>query len=59
MEVEAPIWYWTPEGMRENYSSRGGKTAYLEQRVVERLLEEAHRRGFEQAKNESKNLPRF
>ncbi|HEX2242686.1 MAG TPA: hypothetical protein VHK27_05450 [Gammaproteobacteria bacterium] len=45
MEVEAHVWYWTPNGMSERYSASGGKTGYIEAREVERLLEQAHEKG--------------
>jgi hypothetical protein len=50
--VDANVWYWTPEGMRENPSTRGGKTGYIEARQVERLLEEAHARGVRQGRDQ-------
>ena len=44
MEVEAQIYVWTVNGMRRTNSDTG----YVETAEVERLLEEAHRRAYEQ-----------
>lgn len=43
MEVEAEVWYWSPKGMTNRPSPN--RTAYVETRAAERLLEEAHERG--------------
>lgn len=54
MQVDAPVWYWTPLGMRTTFSVHGSSTRYIEANDAERLLEEAHergrQRGLEQAK---------
>jgi hypothetical protein len=42
MEVTAPVLKWTAVGMRPK-----GLGEYIEKREVERLLDEAYRRGFE------------
>lgn len=51
--VDAVVWYWTSQGMR-NQNAPGvggmGMNRYIEASQVERLLEEAYRRGFENAK---------
>lgn len=48
--VEAHLWYWTPAGMRERPAGPSLlATAYVEVSEAERLLEEAHRRGYQQA----------
>lgn len=49
MEVEATVWYWTAGGMCNIPSSGGSITGYIEKREVERLLEMAHKRGWEGA----------
>lgn len=43
MEVEAPVYHWTPEGMREHHPLPT-QAGYIPVRIVERLLEEVHRR---------------
>jgi hypothetical protein len=48
MEVES--FYWTEVGMRP----RGYGNAYIEAREVERLLEEAHARGFREGRGEAR-----
>lgn len=49
-EVEAHLFYWTPQGMCENPPHPGPRqlTAYVERGEVERLLAEAHTRGLQQ-----------
>lgn len=44
MEVEAHVWYWTKDGMRE-IAETPNRVGYIEKREVERMLEEAHTRG--------------
>lgn len=49
IEVTANVYHWTPDGMRERVASpcARSETAWIEKREVERLLEEAHERGFQ------------
>lgn len=51
--VDAVVWYWTSQGMR-NQNAPGvggmGMNRYIEASQVERLLEEAYLRGFNDAK---------
>jgi hypothetical protein len=47
--VDAAVWIWTKDGMRRA-SETAGVTRYIEVSEAERLLEEAHRRGNEQAR---------
>lgn len=48
MEVEAQIFYWAPEGMVRNRAPLiTHAVAYVMKSEAERLLEEAHTRGFE------------
>ena len=52
MEVDAPVWYWTPHGMRQQLSIAQlstDHTRYITVEDAERLLEEAHARGYRQA----------
>lgn len=50
MEVECPIYTWTPHGMTQwNHISIG----YIRKSDVERLLEEAHQRGKRQGLEEA------
>jgi hypothetical protein len=48
-EITAHVYYWTPAGMREGGGpdTYGSVFGYVEVREVERLLEEAHRKGWE------------
>lgn len=53
VEVDAVLWYWTPQGMRNqpHFPHSGmGMSRYVEASQVERLLEEAHRNGMNAAK---------
>lgn len=54
IEVDAEILYWTPDGMQRR-PRMGAATPlrYVEATEVVRLLEEAHARGYRQAKNEA------
>lgn len=45
IEVDATVFHWTATGMR----TTGGIGDYIEKREVERLLEEAYRRGRDDA----------
>jgi hypothetical protein len=49
MIIDVQVWHWESTGMRPG--SRDGNS-YVEVREAELLLEEAHRRGFEQGKND-------
>ncbi len=51
IEVEAPLLYWTPDGMRQSvtFPCQRSTTAYVEKAEVERLLEAAHERGWQNA----------
>lgn len=54
IEVEAVMWYWTPEGMRNqpHFPRSGmGMNRYVEASQVERLLEDAYRRGMNDTKD--------
>lgn len=44
MIVDAVVWCWTKDGMRRVSEAIG--TRYIEVAEAERLLEEAHRRGY-------------
>ena len=46
-EVSAEVWYWSPAGMQQ-VKAHPALQGYVEKRVVERLLEEAHSRGYQQ-----------
>lgn len=46
MEIEATVYHWTQTGMRKGAALAGD--TYIERSEVERLLEAAHRRGYEQ-----------
>lgn len=43
MEVEAHVYHWTPEGMRE-HTPKPTAQGYIPVREVEQLLREVHRR---------------
>ncbi len=47
MEVEAHFYYWTPGGMVRQQPTPHAEP-YLMKREVEDLLNQAHRRGFEE-----------
>lgn len=52
IEVDAVVWYWTPEGMRnQNHPNVVGigRERYITAREAERLCEEAYRRGMRAA----------
>lgn len=53
MIVEANVRYWTPDGMQPRARMGGSLVRYVEATEVERLLEEAHARGYRQAKEEA------
>ena len=53
MIVEANVRYWTPDGMQPRPRMGGSLIRYVEATEVERLLEEAHARGYRQAKAEA------
>lgn len=53
IEIEVPIRYWTPDGMQPRPRMGGSLVRYVEASEVERLLEEAHARGYRQAKEEA------
>lgn len=46
MDVEAHVFHWTPEGMRE--TPLPTQLGYIPVREVERLLQDVHRRAQEQ-----------
>lgn len=48
MIVDVEVWSWTPAGMRR-VAETTGAIRYIEVTEAERLLEEAHRRGYEAA----------
>jgi hypothetical protein len=49
IEIEAPVFYWTPGGMsRRRYHT--DSVGYIEVREVEQLLEQAHARGKRQGR---------
>lgn len=48
MIVDAAVWIWTKDGMRR-VAEAAGATRYIEVAEAERLLEDAHRRGYEAA----------
>lgn len=50
MEIEAVVWYWTPNGMER--SPKGSQERYVHVSEVERLLGDAHRRGKEAGRME-------
>lgn len=57
IEVEAVMWYWTPGGMRNqpHFPQSGmGMNRYVEASQVERLLEDAYRRGMHDTKERVK-----
>ena len=56
MEVDAQVWYWTPAGMREFVKTSA--EGYIAKRDVERLLEDAHRRGYIQGDATGNQFPR-
>lgn len=61
IEVEAVMWYWTPQGMRNqpHFPQSGmGMNRYVEASQVERLLEDAYRRGMNDAKEQAMDLVR-
>ena len=62
MIVEATVYYWTSSGMTTSITGWSGNsfttTAYLEKTNVERLLEEAHRRGVEEGIERAKAVLR-
>lgn len=43
MEVEAPVFHWTPNGMQE-HTPLPTQVGYIPVHVVERLLKDVHRR---------------
>lgn len=53
--VDARVLHWTATGMRET----GGIGDYIEKREVERLLEEAHQRGYEKGQADTREHPSF
>ena len=54
MIVDAAVWIWTKGGMRRISEATG--TRYIEVAEAERLLEEAHRRGYEAAQSEHRQV---
>lgn len=58
--VDAVIWYFTPEGMRNRPTSQMGMhaTRYIEASQVERLLEDAYRRGMNDMKEAAMDVVR-
>lgn len=59
--VEAVMWYWTPQGMRNqpHFPNSGmGMSRYIEASQVERLLEEAFRSGAQAARDEAMDVVR-
>lgn len=53
MKVDATIYYWTGHGMRRKvpFGSHIDGRQFIEKKDVERLLKEAHDRGFAEAKS--------
>lgn len=49
MEIQAVIWYWTIRGMRRR-PDVDSTVQYVEKAEAEKLLEEAHQRGYEQGR---------
>jgi hypothetical protein len=60
VEVEAHLFYWTPDGMRQSvaFPCQRSTTAYVEKAEVTRLLEEAHERGWRNAINAANSVVR-
>lgn len=58
--VDAVVWYWSPEGMRNAPAMRQGlgMEGYITRREAERLLEDAYRRGMNDAKEQAMDLVR-
>lgn len=50
MVVDAQVFYWTPQGMRQQHAIEPYGTRYITVADAERLLEEAHKRGLEEGK---------
>lgn len=48
MVVDAEVWYWQPTGMSKSvaFACGASRERYITVRDAERLLEEAHKRGF-------------
>jgi len=46
LEVVAEVWYWSPAGMQQS-KVHPALTGYIEKRIVEELLQEANRQGYQ------------
>lgn len=57
MQVEAEVWYWTKDGMRRTPVQ--SQDQYILKSDAERLLQDAHRRGWDGGVNAEREIDRI